>query len=588
MKKLIATALLCTVALTGCREERQAEETLIDSVTESSIVTTAEAAEEKAEETTVVTEPAAEKEATDLTEQEKEQFRVVDTGNSWRMFALDDKIFCVPAEHLNFINADTGEIESSISTPDDFIHPIGKVVKGDGDVLAKAICSEYDYSTTPPTYHADVLIVNDDYTYETIYDCTPADISFEACGHNIAEWGLDIVDTDSGEVIVPGSTKEGDEYGFYTQWNAYNFDIDENRFVYSIGGYESLPGYGIYDFSTGTATTVPESRDLIPIGCHNGKIYSVKGAWDGWGTELYVTDLETLESEFFMDFPQKLTVNQIVDYSMPESGEFIVANKAYYSDNIGVYSAVLYRINPDTAEVEAVIEIPDEYECYNQGYLIDEGTFAVSYNKEDATILVDLKWKEFSDDKAILDEFVETVRAAYKDCVENESYDKLDEIEGLSPVFSYGKANSDILGYCYLDLDGDGTEELLFGEDGAGEWNGVIYGIYTVRDGKVYCVDYGGERNRFFYCGNGIIENNGADAAWYSYHRFSKYSDGGFELIEAVICDGERSFDEPFFYMTGGQTEEEAVPISEEQMLEIIEGYDTVDVRFTPFMNDTE
>lgn len=195
---------------------------------------------------------------------------------------------------------------------------------------------------------------------------------------------------------------------------------------------------------------------------------------------------------------------------------------------------------------------------------------------------------EESDNKAILDEFVETVRIAYKDCVENESYDKLDEIEGLSPVFSYGKANSDILGYCYLDLDGDGTEELLFGEDGAGEWNGVIYGIYTVRDGKVHCVEYGGERNRFFYCGNGIIENNGADAAWYSYHRFSKYSDGGFELIEAVICDGERSFDEPFFYMTGGQTEEEAVPISEEQALEIIEGYDTVDVRFTPFMNYTE
>ena len=583
MKKIIAAALLCTVVLTGCREERQAEETLIDSVTESSIVTTAEATEEKAEETTVVTEPAAEKETADLTEQEKEQFRVVYSGYGARIFPLDNGIACSYAGDLVFVNTNKGEVESSVPVPEDFDW-VGMIVKGDGDVLAKAICSEYDYSTTPSTYHANVIIVNDDYTYETIYDCTPADISFEACGHNIAEWGLDIVDTDSGEVIVPGYTQEGDEYGFYTQWNAYNFDIDENRFVYSIGGYESIPGYGIYDFSTGTATTVPESRDLIPIGCHNGKIYSVKGAWDGWGTELYVTDLETLESEFFMDFPQKLTVNQIVDYSMPESGEFIVANKAYYSDDIGVYSASLYRINPDTAEVEAVIEIPDEYECYNPGEIIDENTFAVICSKAEATILVDLKWKEFADDKAILDEFVETVRVAYKDCVENESYDKLDEIEGLSPVFSYGKANSDILGYCYLDLDGDGTEELLFGEDGAGEWNGVIYGIYTVRDGKVYCVEYGGERNRFFYCGNGIIENNGADSAWYSYHRFSIYSDGGFELIEAVICDGERSFDEPFFYMTGGQTEEEAVPISEEQMMEIIEGYDTVDVRFTPFI----
>lgn len=191
---------------------------------------------------------------------------------------------------------------------------------------------------------------------------------------------------------------------------------------------------------------------------------------------------------------------------------------------------------------------------------------------------------ESIDEKSILDEFLETVSKAYAECVETGNYDKLDEIEELSPVFNYGKANTDILGYCYLDIDDDGTEELLFGKDGAGEWNGVIYGIYTVRDGKVHCIEYGGERHRFYYCGNGVIENQGAAAAWYSYHKFYNYSDGEFELIEAVIYDGERSFDEPFFYMTGGQTEEEAVPISEKQALEIIEGYDTVDIEFTPFI----
>ncbi len=589
MRKIIAVLALSAVMLTGCAEEKETEEIIKNSIIESSIVTAEEtSAEEKSEETTIVTELATEKETTALTEQEKEQFRVVYTGDCWRIFNLENGIVCVQSEQLDFVNTYTGEVENSVSVPDDFSRPIDRVVKGSDDVLAKAICGEYDYSTTPPTYSADVLIVKDDYTCEAIYDGKPADASFEACGHNIAEWGLDIVYTDSGEIIVPGYEKEGDEYGFYTQWNEYKFDIDENRFVYRIGGYESLPGYGIYDFSTGTATTVPESRDLIPIGCHNGKIYSVKGAWDGWGSELYVTDLETLESEFFMDFPQKLTVNQIVDYSMPESGEFIVANKAYYSDDNGVYSAALYRINPDTAEIEAVIEIPDEYECYNQGYLIDESTFAVNCDKADATILIDLAWTEIDGDRAILDEFVETVRAAYNECVENESYDKLDEIEELSPIFHYGKANSDILGYCYLDLDGDGTEELLFGEDGAGEWNDVIYGIYTVRDGKVHCVEYGGERHRFFYCGNGVIENQGSAAAWYSYHKFYSYSDGKLELIEAVIHDAERSFDEPFFHMTAGQTEEEAVPISEEKALEIIESYDTVDVKFTTFVEAEE
>ncbi len=438
MKKIIALLAICAVMMTGCAEEKETEEIIKDYITESDFTTTASTTAAETESvTTIVTELAAEKETTAVTEQEKEQFRVVYTGDSWRYFSLGNGIICALSDSLNFVNADIGEVENSVSVPDDFSRPIDKVVKGSGDVLAKVVCSEYDYSTTPPTYSADVLIVKDDYTCEAIYDGKPADASFEACGHNIAEWELDIIDTDSGEVIVPGYEKEGDEYGFYTQWNSYKFDIDEKCFVYSIGGYESIPGFGIYDFSTGTATTVPESRDLIPIGCHNGKIYSIKGAWDGWGTELYVTDLETLESEFFMDFPQELTVNQIVDYSMPESGEFIVANKAYYSDDNDVYSASLYRINPDTAEVEAVIEIPDKYECHNPGEVVDENTFAVNCNKEDATILIDLAWTEIVDDKAILDEFVETVRVAYKDCVENEAYDKLDEIEDLSPVFPY-------------------------------------------------------------------------------------------------------------------------------------------------------
>ncbi len=584
MKKIIAMAALISVLMTGCSKQ-QPDETTINSVTESATETTAETSAETENVTTIVTEPVTEAETTAVTEQEqaKEQFRVVYTGNSWRMFTLDDAIFCVPSECFNFINADTGEFIVSISIPDDF-NTIDKVVKGSGNILAKAICSEYDYSTTPPTYYANAIIVNDDYTYETIYDCKPADISFEACGHNIAEWGIDIVDTDSGEVIVPGYTQEGDEYGFYTQWNEYRFDIDENRFVYRIGGYESIPGFGIYDFSTGTATTVPESRDLLPIGCHNGKIYSVKGAWDGWGKELYVTDIETLETEFFMDFPYELSINQMLDYSMSESGEFIVANKVYYSNDNGVYSAALYRINPDTAEIEAVIEIPDEYECYNQGYLIDKSTFAVSYNKEDATILVDLAWTEIADDKAILDEFVETVREAYSEFFKNGSFEKLDKIENIPYIFYCAPS----LGYCYLDIDGDGTEELLLGECGEGAWNGIIYGIYSVRDGKVHCTEEGGERHYFLYCGDGVIENQGNGAAWYSYHKFYSYSDGGFELIEAIIFDAERSPDEPFFHMTAGQTEEEAVPISEEKALEIIEKYNTIDVEFTPFINDIE
>lgn len=587
MRKIIAVLVLAAVMLTGCTEERQAEETLINSVTESTSETTVTIAEtETGSVTTIVTEPVTEKETTVVTEQEqeKEQFRVVQTGDCWRFFSLGDGIICVLSECLNFVDADTGEFLVSISIPDD-LNTVGKVIKGSGDVLAKVICDGYDYSTTPPTYYADAIIVKDNYVYETIRKCESADISFEACGHNIAEWGLDIVDTDSGEVIVSGYTKEGDEYGFYTQWNEYRFDIDENRFVYRIGGYESLPGYGIYDFSTGTATTVPESRDLLPIGCHNGKIYSVKGAWDGWGSELYVTDLETLESEFFMDFPYELSINQMLEYSMPESGEFIVANKAYYSDDNDVYSAALYRINPDTAEIEAVIEIPDEYKCYNPGEVIDENTFAVIYTKADATILIDLAWTEIADESAIFDEFVETVRAAYVERVETGNYDILDEIEEfLGDPFYYGEKSYQSMGYCYMDIDSNGTEELIFGSIDPTNGGTTIYNVATVRDGKIFQPVEGWTRNSFWYCGDGVIGNYGSGGASHNIYNFYKYNDGELELIEAFNFDYDKTGEDYCFHIKAGQTEEDAVKISKEDRDKIVEEYGRIEIDLTPFI----
>ena len=369
MKKIAAMLALCTVLLTGCSTEKQNEETIINSITESVSETavTTEAATVTETATTAVTEA----------EHEQEQFRKVYTGDSWQLYSLGDGIVCAPtSECINFVNTDTGEFIVSISIPDDF-GSVGKVVKGSGDVLARVICDGYDYSTTPPTYYADAIIVKDDYTYETIYNCEPADVSFEACGHNIAEWGLDIVDTDSGEVIVVGYIEEGDQYGLHTQWNEYEFDIDENRFVYRIGGYESLPGFGIYDFSTGTATTVPESRDLIPKGYHNGKIYSVKTAWDGFGTQLYVTEIETLETEFFMDFPFELnSPYDYIEYYMPENGEYILIYKYAYTDGNNVtFPAQVYKINPDTAEIENMYEFPKEYMFTDSGLMIDDDTF---------------------------------------------------------------------------------------------------------------------------------------------------------------------------------------------------------------------
>ena len=398
-KRIISVLILSALLLSGCGGDKQSAELLSEAAETTTVIESKSAAEtdllsvtEAAETTDSETELSAEADETSETAQtleseEKSAIRTVYAGKAWWGAALDGGIICAVSECLNFVNADTGEFIVSISIPDD-LGWIDRIAKGSGDVLAKVICDDYDYSTTPSTYYANVIIVKDNYTYKTIRKCEPADVSFEACGHNIAEWDLDIVDTDSGEVIVAGYGEADDEYGFHTQWNEYCLSIDENRFVYRIVGYECLPGFGIYDFSTGTATTVPESINLVPIGCHGGKIYSVRTAWDGYGTELYITDIETLETEFFMDYPYERKINEMVEYSMPESGEFIIAGTTYHSNESGVYHSAAYKINPDTAEVETAYEIPEEYLQISNGFMADDDTY-VCIGKE--LVLIDVK-----------------------------------------------------------------------------------------------------------------------------------------------------------------------------------------------------
>lgn len=57
------------------------------------------------------------------------------------------------------------------------------------------------------------------------------------------------------------------------------------------------------------------------------------------------------------------------------------------------------------------------------------------------------------------------------------------------------------LGYLIKDIDGDGTEELLLGENDPnpdGGYNGIVYDLYTYRDGKLQHIFSGWSRNRYY------------------------------------------------------------------------------------------
>ena len=362
---------------------------------EASETENAEAAESETEESENV--------QAEITVPDGAEYRFIDMTARWGNILASNGLICSKEvketddpdtfqTNLNFIDINENKIVGTASLPAGF--GADSIYTGSGPVLVKAVSNNYDSETQ--TIISTVARVYDDFSVEIIENAAPEELCFEHYGHMLANSGLDIVCLDNGsEVIVPGSSRDDDEYGFYTQKQYYMFPIDENRFVYRTGGYESLPGFGIYDFETNTASYVPDSTDLIPIGgVHDGKIYSVKTAWDGFGSLLFTTDTDTLETSFFMNFPYELELNEYVQYFMPENGNYILALKEDRSEEwiFGVKDS-FYIIDPDTADTEFVCELPENFYFTGKGYFIDENTFAANgdTNAGDKLLVLDIK-----------------------------------------------------------------------------------------------------------------------------------------------------------------------------------------------------
>lgn len=215
-----------------------------------------------------------------------------------------------------FVDADT------LETRLEFAAAFDEVSCGSGNVLCR-LYSEDDDSGRITTY-----TVYKDFTYDT---AEGDNMSFSHYGRDIEYIYPDLLY--NGEVIVPGYIDTETELGFYSTSEYYGFAIDENRFVYYTLGYERLPGFGIYDFTTNEARDVPDSQDKIPFGYADGMIYSYGAYWDGWDTTLYVTDPVTLETTLLTDFPYELDKNRYIEYSMPVGGEYILAFEPGTYDN---------------------------------------------------------------------------------------------------------------------------------------------------------------------------------------------------------------------------------------------------------------
>lgn len=139
------------------------------------------------------------------------------------------------------------------------------------------------------------------------------------------------------------------------------------------------------------------------------------------------------------------------------------------------------------------------------------------------------------------------------------------------------------IGYYISDLDQNGTEELLIGPIGiGGNYTGMFFDLYTLKDGNLVQVITSGERDRYYLCVDNTIANEGAGSAWISGWTYYDLVDGELVMREHVLADGAYDSENPWFYSTTEEWEDHSSPISEDAAQSIINSYQYVDDPYIP------
>lgn len=286
---------------------------------------------------------------------------------------LKDNIYCeIVQSNMCFYDINKQTLEAEIPLP----KANKSFIKSDESCLCKIHSWDYENNIDK------VITVYHDYTYDTS-DYTPEASSFSVCGHNIAEYGYDIIDTDTNEKILEGRVwNDQENFGY-----KFLFEIDENRFVYQKAGDVHSFGFGIYDFETGSDTYFAGTEEHIPFGFHSGRIYSdtvgycpddpIGNLSDDVHNDIYITDIETGEKQHGFSSPLTDGYNEIkCKYAMPENGEFIalLASPCELDEPY-----LICVMNPDTGDIihEYKILSRDKIHC-GDIWFADNGTALIT------------------------------------------------------------------------------------------------------------------------------------------------------------------------------------------------------------------
>ncbi len=399
MKKITALILISALLLCSCDDPVDSPEyttTTPDNSVIGTLTTTSGTTEASTGETTEPSEEAMAELPDNMT--------FVETGYVANHYILKNYICCKtyknPDAHLpdttsvlKFYDIETGKLVSSVTMPEGT--EVYAVYEGTGDCLCTASLYKAIEDKGGTSRESSTAVIFTDFTCDIRQEAiTELETAVWLGAFSIVKRGNNLVEGQSnGYVLVEGYEEEGDLYGFKTRYPEYSFAMDKNRFVYKITGYECVPGFGFYDFETNTDTFVPDSENLIPMGYHDGKIYSYGAVWDGRPQGIYATDTETLETALITEEPFEMGNRDRIEYHMPDNGEYILIYREWYTDEEYTDGhCAIYKADINTGKILEETAIPSELKIYwCVGYIDDNRILFASDYGEGGFIILDMK-----------------------------------------------------------------------------------------------------------------------------------------------------------------------------------------------------
>ena len=152
----------------------------------------------------------------------------------------------------------------------------------------------------------------------------------------------------------------------------------------------------------------------------------------------------------------------------------------------------------------------------------------------------------------------------------------------ISILVSYATSPSE-LGYALLDLDNDGTDELIIANDAERQ---VIYDLYSLVDGKLVHVFTGWDRNSYELREGYRILNIGSNGAASADYVYCHLSNGQLVTDSLIRFDAATDPDHPWFR---GTSENDLAPITDENWSEdeIYSAAASLPIAITSFADDS-